>query len=944
MAAEIDPVVFEFHARTNGYLADLKRTTRTVDQQMGLQEKRVRRLENEMRSSSGKISSTIKGLAGTLAAAFTGRELVGLLDSFTRLQNNLRTSGLEGEALEKVQARLLETSQRYGVELESLTSVFQKAALVQNELGASTEQILKLNEITAAALKITGSSAAEAQGALLQLGQALGSGVVRAEEFNSILEGALPLAQAAARGIDGFGGSVSKLRAAIADGQITSQQFFQGVLGGGTQTLAVAEKATLTLAGGLTALTSTLTDYFGKADKANGVSAALGGALGLLADNVGILIPAIATIATALGVGFVTNAVAARIAAAGVTGSLVSMTAAAQASRAALLAAFGGPVGIAITAIAIGLTYVATQAENAEAKTERLRSKAEQLKNEADQLEKNLKDAGVQVDNLGNSAGGASGGVDDLTRSMETARKKAAELADQAGFTANKLAALGFQEAKKERQSIENALRQAKTSRGSQTRTGDFLATNAGNEIIASLEQQLAGAKSVESAALRQQRLTAQAIGTGVTSEVPTRAGSGSSVEKKPKKTKTGGSGPSGPSAGDIEQRFKDELAGVADRALSAQISLATNIDDRAELELRGVEAARKRTLASIDADADYSQAQKDRLKAAVETLVFEERALIEFNRKADSERELADLAEESFRAAEDALRLQFELADTDAERRALAFKILAAEDEYLKSKLEAVIASDTIAEAEKNRARIALAGINDTAGARREVVARQNEGALARFARGTLDVDARIEELAVRKIQDINDTIADTMAKQFGIKDKFIADLLSVFLDQALFGPLAKGLSSAGGGGGLFGTILGAVGLFAGSGGNSSAGSTDGGVSGALGSIFGRASGGAVSAGQIYRVNEGASSGRVEAFQPSGSGDIIPLGRMDVLRGGGGGNQIVTVRLALSGDIDAKIDQRSAQVAVEVTRQAAPSIIDAASNETLRRSGRPRL
>jgi len=53
------------------------------------------------------------------------------------------------------------------------------------------------------------------------------------------------------------------------------------------------------------------------------------------------------------------------------------------------------------------------------------------------------------------------------------------------------------------------------------------------------------------------------------------------------------------------------------------------------------------------------------------------------------------------------------------------------------------------------------------------------------------------------------------------------------------------------------------------------------GGIAGFLGSIFGggRASGGPVSAGTLYRVNE---AGGPEGFMPSGSGKIIPLGQMN--------------------------------------------------------------
>ena len=97
-----------------------------------------------------------------------------------------------------------------------------------------------------------------------------------------------------------------------------------------------------------------------------------------------------------------------------------------------------------------------------------------------------------------------------------------------------------------------------------------------------------------------------------------------------------------------------------------------------------------------------------------------------------------------------------------------------------------------------------------------------------------------------------------------------------------------------------------------------------------------------------MYRVNEGASPGRVEGFRPAGSGEIIPLGQMNALANGGmrsaAAGGIATVRLELSGDLDARIDQRSTNVAVEVTRATAPRLIDAAANETARRFSRPKL
>ncbi len=359
--AEIDPVVLELRAEVGKYRAELKSTTSLVSQSLGQQEKSVQRLEAQMKRSSGAIGGQIKGLAAAFAGAFTGRELVGLIDGFTRLQNSLRVAGLEGQNLERVQSQLLELSSKYGVGIEGLADLFGKTSQTANELGASQQQLIQLTEASSQALKITGTSAQQAQGALLGLTQALASGKVRAEEFNQINEGGLrPLLQVIAN-TDRFGGSVAKLRQAVNDGKVSSQEFFQAILGGAQELDAKASKATLTLAGAVEALTSRMTVYVGSASSAKGVTGALAGAISALADNLDVVIPALAAIATALSVGFVTNAIAARVAALSAATAMGTLSASAAFAGRAMLAAFGGPVGIAITALIATLGIASTR-------------------------------------------------------------------------------------------------------------------------------------------------------------------------------------------------------------------------------------------------------------------------------------------------------------------------------------------------------------------------------------------------------------------------------------------------------------------------------------------------------------------------------------------------------------------------------------------------------
>lgn len=134
----------------------------------------------------------------------------------------------------------------------------------------------------------------------------------------------------------------------------------------------------------------------------------------------------------------------------------------------------------------------------------------------------------------------------------------------------------------------------------------------------------------------------------------------------------------------------------------------------------------------------------------------------------------------------------------------------------------------------------------------------------------------------------------------------------------------------------------------------NFSASGGKGGIGGAIaaglqavfnpGATPGRASGGYVAPGQTVRVNEQRGGVELLRMGPKG-GTVIPLGQINqaAARPGQGGG-VATVRLELSGDIDARIQQVSGGIALEVVRAAAPTIIDASARETTARLTRPRI
>lgn len=261
----------------------------------------VAQTEASVRRSSDGMKAALLGSAAGVAAAFSADRLKDYADGYTRFTNQLKVAGLEGQALGKTQNDLYAIAQRYGIQLESTGALYGRLSQGAKELGASQSELLRFVSGVGAGLKVQGGDAAASAGALLQLTQALGGTYVRAEEFNSINEGARPILQAVANGIDKYKGSVSKLRDDVIAGTLTSKDFFQGFLNGSKQLEAQAAKANLTIGASFTVLNNALGKYIGETDASLSATARIAGGIGSLANNLDVIIPALTTIAVAFG-------------------------------------------------------------------------------------------------------------------------------------------------------------------------------------------------------------------------------------------------------------------------------------------------------------------------------------------------------------------------------------------------------------------------------------------------------------------------------------------------------------------------------------------------------------------------------------------------------------------------------------------------------------------
>ncbi len=280
---DLERLVVQLSADIKGYENALKKAQGVTNRQMGAIQKKALSSSTAISGAFVKASAQI---AGALLASEVVRNYGVLSDAATRVTNSLKVAGLSGQELERVYQTLNKAALANGAPIEALSTLYGKAAQAQKELGVSTNDLTAFANNVAVALRVAGTDAGAASGALLQLGQALGSGTVHAEEFNSVLEGAPTIAQAAAAGLKEAGGSVAKLKQLVVDGKISSEAFFRALEAGAPMLEEKAASSVFTLDQATTNLWTALIDATKEFNQSTGASDRFAGSINATAQAI----------------------------------------------------------------------------------------------------------------------------------------------------------------------------------------------------------------------------------------------------------------------------------------------------------------------------------------------------------------------------------------------------------------------------------------------------------------------------------------------------------------------------------------------------------------------------------------------------------------------------------------------------------------------------------
>lgn len=257
-------------------------------------------------------------------------------------------------------------------------------------------------------------------------------------------------------------------------------------------------------------------------------------------------------------------------------------------------------------------------------------------------------------------------------------------------------------------------------------------------------------------------------------------------------------------------EAFEREEAALNDQILRLKAVEITNVDQKAQIELSRIEAAKAAAVKEVTNDERYTAEQRAKVIALTETVAALEAAKVVYQRDLETARDALELRMAGLRNDEDLLRAQANLATSRQERRDIELRLLDLAYQQERADLEAIIASKEATDARKQIAKMRLAMLGQLQGAEAEGVNRQNESPLERRRREVRDTAANmgdaIENIELDAIDRLTDGLADAgteFIKLGGIAgdvlNSIIRDMIRLAAQQTIFG-------AAGGSGGLLG------------------------------------------------------------------------------------------------------------------------------------------
>lgn len=255
---------------------------------------------DKVRAEVGKIGSGLSGLTGLLAGLASvgfAKSILDTADAMQSVNSQVRqVTSSETEYL-AVQRQLLDTANNTRASLESTANLYVSTSRALKDYGYTQQEILKFTEATNNAMTIGGVGAQQQAAALMQLSQALSSGLLRGDEFNSIAEAAPILLDTIAEYMGKSSGEIRKLGS---EGKLTADVIFKAISGASEKFGEQAAKIPMTMGQALTVFSNNWQSMVSKLMNDSGAMSGIAAIIKLIADNLTLVVPIVAGFAVAV--------------------------------------------------------------------------------------------------------------------------------------------------------------------------------------------------------------------------------------------------------------------------------------------------------------------------------------------------------------------------------------------------------------------------------------------------------------------------------------------------------------------------------------------------------------------------------------------------------------------------------------------------------------------
>lgn len=179
--------------------------------------------------AASRFEGALNKVGVAIASAFTidaAKRLIAIGDEMVTLEARIARLSPSIDAARETMKTLSAIASQTGNSLSETERLWESLTTSLKETGATNSQILKLTSTLQQIGTIGGASTEEMANALRQFGQSISGGIVRAEEFNSILEQMPELARQIASGL---GISIGDLRQRMLEGKLTAQDALNAI-------------------------------------------------------------------------------------------------------------------------------------------------------------------------------------------------------------------------------------------------------------------------------------------------------------------------------------------------------------------------------------------------------------------------------------------------------------------------------------------------------------------------------------------------------------------------------------------------------------------------------------------------------------------------------------------------------------------------------------------